>query len=245
MTAALKGFKKQCLESDSGGVPLFRSRSYNREKRRKKKLMAREAWFRSTNDIVGFLPATPGAQLVAGIQQIVREEGQKIGLNIRVTEQAGTSISALLTTPNLSGCLHPSCTISEEGASHSRRGANYTGTCMICGNVYRGETGFGAQTRVNQHREDIRKNNYNNSMALHLSEQHPEHRGDPDAIVFSVNKTGPKPLFRQIREAVQIANTVPTAIINSRSEYIRPVIQRLTHTDLIADDARDRGPGHN
>ena len=67
-------------------------------------------------------------------------------------------------------------------------------------------------------------------MALHLSEQHPEHRGDPDAIVFSVNKTGPKPLFRQIREAVQIANTVPTAIINSRSEYIRPVIQRLTHT---------------
>ena len=46
--------------------------------------MAREAWFRSTNDIVGFLPATPGAQLVAGIQRIVREEGQKIGLNIRV-----------------------------------------------------------------------------------------------------------------------------------------------------------------
>ena len=46
-------------------------------------------------------------------------------------------------------------------------------------------------------------------------------------------------------EAVQIANTFPTQLINSRSEYIRPVIRRLTHTDLIADDARDRGPGHN
>ena len=116
---------------------------------------------------------------------------------------------------------------------------------MICGNVYRGETGFGAHTRVSQHREDIRKNNDNNSMALHLSEQHPENRGDPDSIVFSVSKTGPKPVYRQIREAVQIANTFPTQLINSRSEYIRPVIRRLTHTDLIADDARDRGPGHN
>ena len=58
---------------------------------------------------------------------------------------------------------------------------------------------------------------------------------DPDSIIFAVTKTGPKPILRQIREAVKIANTNPDQLMNSRSEYIRPVIQRLTHTDLIPD----------
>ena len=35
----------------------------------------------------------------------------------------------------------------------------------------------------------------------------------------------------------QNANTNLALIMNSRSEYIRPVIQRLTHTDLIGDGA--------
>ena len=177
------------------------------------------------------------------MQQIVKEEGEKIGLNIKVTEQSGTAIGALLTTPDLSGCLQPRCDIAEEGASHSRRGANYTGTCLLCGSLYRGETGFCAHTRVSQHREDIRKNSEHNSMAIHLSEQHPEYRGDPYAISFSVSNTGPKPILRQIREAVQIANTHPTQVMNGRSEYLRPVIQRLAHTDLIADNINNRGPG--
>ena len=102
--------------------------------------MSRDAWFKPKSDIVGFMPPTPGGVLLKGIQKIVREEGEKIGLNIRVSEQSGTSVGALLTTPNLSVCLYPRCTISEEGASHSRRGANYSGTCHLCGDIYRGET---------------------------------------------------------------------------------------------------------
>ena len=238
--AALTGFRKQCVASDSGGTPLFRPRFFERSKRRKNKLMAQQSWYRAQCDIVGFLPPTPGAKLLSGIQQIVREEGEKIGLKIKVVEQSGTKISSLLTTPDLSGCLYPRCHISEEGASHSRRGANYTATCLICGNVYHGETGFGAHTRVSQHREDIRKNSDGNSISVHLAEQHPAYRGDPDSIIFSVTNTGPKPLLRQIREAVKISNTNPDQVINSRSEYIRPVIQRLTHTDLIPD----RGVGN-
>ena len=192
-------------------------------------------FFRPNHDIVGFIPSSPGGKLLAGIQQIVREEGNKIGLNIKVAEQSGTKISALLTTPDLSGCLQPMCHISEEGASHTRRGANYTGTCNICGMIYHGETGFSAHTRINQHREDIRKNSDGNSISVHLSEQHPQNRGDPDSINFSVSKTGPKPLQRLVREAVKIANTNPAQVMNSRSEYIRPVVQRLIHTNLIPD----------
>ena len=52
-------------------------------------------------------------------------------------------------------------------------------------------------------------------MAVHLAENHPNNRADPDAIVFSVSNTGRMPLQRQIREAVQIANTNPDLIMNS------------------------------
>ena len=89
----------------------------------KKKLMAKEAWYRPAI-VVGFMPVSPGGELASGLQKIVTEEASKIGMNIRVTEQSGTQISALLTTPNLSGCMFPACDIEEQGASHSRRGAN-------------------------------------------------------------------------------------------------------------------------
>ena len=66
---------------------------------------------------------------MAGLQKIVREEGNKIGMKIKLVEQSGISVRALLTRPDLSGCLFPDCEIEEDGASHSRRGANYT--CVV------------------------------------------------------------------------------------------------------------------
>ena len=102
--AGIKGFRRQAARSDAGGVPLFRERSYERQARRKKKLMAKVAWYRPAN-VVGFMPVSPGGELASGLQKIVTEEASKIGMNIRVTEQSGTQISALLTTPNLSGCM--------------------------------------------------------------------------------------------------------------------------------------------
>ena len=44
--AAIKGFRRQAATSDAGGTPLFRPRSYDRQARRKKRLMAKEAWYR-------------------------------------------------------------------------------------------------------------------------------------------------------------------------------------------------------
>ena len=64
---------EQCLTSDSGGKPLFRSRGYDRENRRKKKLMDREEG--GSSNIVGSVPLTLGGQLAAGLQRIVTEEG--------------------------------------------------------------------------------------------------------------------------------------------------------------------------
>ena len=80
---------------------------------------------------MGFVPPSPGGELLAGLQKIVKEEGNKIGMKIKLVEQSGISVKTLLTRPDLSGCLHPECDIAENGASHSRRGANYTGECSV------------------------------------------------------------------------------------------------------------------
>ena len=144
---------------------------------------------------MGFVPPSPGGELLAGLQKIVREEGNKIGMKIKLVEQSGISVKALLTRPDLSGCLQPECNIAEGGASHSRRGANYTGECTVCGNQYKGETGSGAHTRISSHTAEIRANQDTNSMAAHLNNEHPEYSKDPLAIKFSVSRTGPKCLL--------------------------------------------------
>ena len=60
-------------------------------------------------------------------------------------------------------------------------------------------------------------------MALHLAENHPDHRGDPESVVFSVSITGTRPMLR--------------GRTDRRTEYLRPV-----HVDLLDDD-RARGQG--
>ena len=61
---------------------------WERQRRVRKKLISREAWFRSNSDVIGFIPACPGGALVKGIQKIVKEEGEKIGIMKRVSEQS-------------------------------------------------------------------------------------------------------------------------------------------------------------
>ena len=79
-------------------------------------------------------------------------------------------------------------------------------------------------------------------MAAHLNNEHPEYSRDPLAIKFSVARTGPKCLERQVREAVQLANMDPDRIMNTQMEFVAPAIQRMTHVNLL-DDGRNRATG--
>ena len=131
--AALTGYRRQCELADTGVRPLHRPRDYDAVNRRNKKLMSRDgAWLRPQYHLAAFFPATPDGWLVKGITKIMREEGQRVGLNIKVVEESGTSLGSLLTRPDLSGCLYPDCRMEDSGPSHLRAGANYMGVCTIC-----------------------------------------------------------------------------------------------------------------
>ena len=127
------------------------------------------AWHRPQYHLAAFYPATPDGWLVKGITSIMREEGERIGLSVKVVEESGTALGSLLTRPDLSGCLYPNCRMDNAGPSHLRAGANYTGVCEICQKRYRGETGFSAHARIESHEKNIRTNEQKNSLAQHLT----------------------------------------------------------------------------
>ena len=57
-------------------------------------------WLRPQYDLMlmAFYLATSDGWLVKAITKIRREEGQRIGLNIKVVEESGTSLGSLLLT---------------------------------------------------------------------------------------------------------------------------------------------------
>ena len=46
ISAAILGYERQCERADSGGIPLHRPWSYEREARTRKKLMTKTSWYR-------------------------------------------------------------------------------------------------------------------------------------------------------------------------------------------------------
>ena len=167
----------------------------------------------------------------------MREEGERIGFNIKVVEKSGTPLASLLSRPDLTGCLFPDCRVEDTGVSHTRAGTNYTGTCTLCERRYRGETGFNAHARLDTHEKQIRGNVEVNSMARHLAEEHPARRRDPTAFSFTVERAGERPLTRQMREAQKIANEAPGMLINGRNEHIPPAIRPLAPGHLLDREA--------
>ena len=69
----------------------------------------RAAWHRPQYQLAAFYPATPDSWLVKGITKIMSEEGERIGLTIKVVEESSTSLGPLLTKTDLLGCFYPDC----------------------------------------------------------------------------------------------------------------------------------------
>ena len=245
--AAVSSYQRQCARADAGQRPLHRLGSYNKEERRRRKLMTKTSWYRPS-ETVGFYPATPKQTLAKEIQRIVSEEGARIGIDIKIVETGGTSLRSQLVRTNLSGCVAPQCYICESGrrgASHTRRGANYEVTCKECRDqnivaTYYGETGDGAFKRANEHRIAVKKGTVMNALAKHLEIHHPERKFNPSIFEFIVHSTTPKALERQTLEGVQISKSEADIILNSKSQFRQPAIHRVVTTREV-DTNRRRG----
>ena len=240
--SGIEGFERICQISDEGGTPLFRPREYQSDERKRKKLMTKTSWYRPHN-AVGFYPVTPGGELAGTIRNIVDEEAKRLGLRIKIVETGGPSMKSKLTSTDLSGCPVPACPLCERGeggASHTRSGALYKGTCKLCDKTYYGETGDNGITRIQQHRKSILKKDSGNAFAKHLQIEHPDQQGNHEVFDMKVEKVFKKPLERQVMEGVMIAATDPDKLLNSKAEYLQPSVVRISASRELGEKEEPR-----
>ena len=102
-------------------------------------MVRRAAWYRPA-DAVGFFPPTPRGELVNNIAKVLKEEGSRIGLNLRAIETGGLSIGKQLVRPDLKAgepCGRPGCVLDRcsggAGGPHNVPSVVYRGTCKLCG----------------------------------------------------------------------------------------------------------------
>ena len=236
ISAAVIGYERQCERADSGGTPLHRPWSYEREARTKKKLMTKTTWYRPA-DCVGFIPATPDSVLAKRIQAVVSQDAARLGLTVKIIETGGVSLARSLIKNDLTGCVyHETCYLCEgglKGGSHTRRGPVYQGVCTVCetNNIiatYEGECGDSGVARAGEHRDAIANNDEKNAFAKHISNFHPERAGDKSVIKMKVVKTFKKCLERQVSEATAIHHNKRDILLNSKAEFHQPSVARVT-----------------
>ena len=176
------------------------------------------------------------------------EEGERLGMNIKIVESGGISLKSQLVRPDLTGCLFPDCYIcmsETRGGSHTRRGAVYELQCVACEDqgivtTYTGETGHNAYHRGSEHISDVRRNETSNAMAKHLNLYHPEKISDPSVFRMKVHKNFARSLDRQVFEGVLIHNSEADITMNSKAEFMQPSVTRVTTTREV-NIRRDRG----
>ena len=243
--SAVIGYERQCERSDKGETPLHRPKDWEKEKRRKKKLLTKTSWYRP-NSVVAFYPQTPDQELLKEIQPIISESCGRLGLRGKAIEMGGVSVRNQLCRLDLTGCIQPDCPLCESGlagGSHTRRGVVYTGQCTLCQEKgldarYVGETGDSAYHRQTEHAGDIKRKETTNAFAKHLEVFHPDRAGDKSVFKIKTEATFRKCVERQCHEGVMIESSKDKVdvLLNSKSEWHGSAVTRVT-TERDGDDS--------
>ena len=204
---------------------------------------------------VMFVPRTPNGELAS----LLREEEGRIQRfaksRIKIVEETGNTAKSLVHESNPwagEDCLREACLICTSGDQQGdcrRRGVVYQTQCVDCKeksgrqSVYVGETSRTAFERGTEHARDRKSRREDSHMFLHVEEEHPE---EEDGVKFQMKvvRTHQSALSRQIHEAVLIANSWGKNLLNSKNEYNRCIIPRLSVMVGQQEDtaARDKIP---
>ena len=248
------GYERQLEASRSGEKPLFRPRGWQQQQRRRRKMVRKTSWYRPA-DCVGFYPPTPGGELTQEINQVLKEEGKRINLNLKAIETGGVSLGKLLVHPDLKSgepCGRPGCvldcTSGGGGGPHNVPSTLYRGECKLCEaqgetGEYWGESGFSGFHRCERHRAEVSSKKDSNAFAKHLALYHPNEQGDIENFKIQVESVFKKPLTRQKTEAVKIQSSTATYLMNSKAEHRQPALLRVRMTRENDDDGTRQQQG--
>ena len=217
--------------------------------------MVRKAgWYRPA-DCVGFYPPTPRGELAGEIAKVLKEEGRRIGFNLRAIETGGLSIGKQLVRPDLKAgepCGRPGCVLDlcsgGAGGPHNVPSNVYRGGCKLCGAVmvsseYWGESAFSCFYRTKLHEGDVETKKESNAFSKHLEMFHPGVEGGIANFDIQVHSIHKKSLTRQKTEAVKIQTSTATNLLNSKAEHRQPALLRVRMVRENEDDNPRPGQG--
>ena len=240
--SAVTCYKQQLAASNTGEKPLYCPRAWECTARRRKKLIAKMAWFRPADTVLR-VPYTPGSELAGMVRKVVEEEASRLGLKVKTVEGGGVPLNRSVTTSDLGKgktCPEGNCPLcltgeGRGGLHHHRSGAVYKGDCTLCLQTqiearYWGETSRSAYCRTLEHVKAIESRDEKNAFSKHLSLHHPEEEGNTDAFKFSLVELHKQPLPRLTSESCFIHTNTADLPMNSKAEWHQPTVGRVVVT---------------
>ncbi len=223
VNGAIKAYERLREMERLGVRPINRPKNWEKKRRRKEKEEKRKSWYKEGGfDSVLFVTMTPNSELKKAYEKEIRRSG----LRIKVVERTGRTLKSQLqcSDPFREGhcgridCLV--CTTTNKGNCETEN-ATYEikceGPCTRSG-TYKGETANNTYTRGKKHITDYNAKDMDNSpMWRHCVDVH---NGQRQPFTMAVTKTFRyDSMMRQITEAVQINNTEPRELMNTRAEW--------------------------
>ena len=175
-------------------------------------------------------------------------------MNLRAVETGGLSLGKQLVRPDLKGgepCGRPGCVLDKcsggAGGLHNVPSQVYRGSCKLCGeeeitSEYWRESAFCGSYRSGQHENDVDAKKESNAFFKHLRLFHPDAQDGIENFDIRVNSVHKKPLTRQKTEAVKIASSTATNLLNSKAEHRQPALHIVRMVQ--GDDNDVQGPRH-
>ena len=97
--------------------------------------MSYQVYLEQTQQLCSVHTCTLDSILAKEIQKVVSEETDRLSLKAKVIEKGGVSMKNKLLRMDLTGCPYNDsylCEAGLKGASHTRSGITYSGTCTLC-----------------------------------------------------------------------------------------------------------------
>ena len=196
-----------------------------------------------------FVEHTPGGELAKRLREQLLRMETLMGFHIKVIERTGTKLKDLFSLTNVWGgmkCERGDCTTCNQECEDlpdcTRRSVVYESICARCNpevkgtgplrtpkegtpSIYVGESSRSLYERAGEHWSSYQKRNTDS----HIWKHHLIHHGGEGTpeMVFKLVGTYRSALTRQVSEAVRIRGR-GSAVLNSKSEYDRCKIHRLT-----------------
>ena len=187
-----------------------------------------------------FVPRTPRGTLVTRLRKVEEDISLITGDKVKLVERSGKVLKRMLQKNNSEGsCQRANCllccnAVDEKDAGKCRkRNITYQTTCQECKAVgkkvnYYGESSRTAFERGQEHWNDYKAENEDSHMWKHVTAEHAD--VDKEKVVFSmkVMKNHRSALQRQVHEAILIELHEGEPVMNSKGEYNRCTLPRLS-----------------